>query len=763
MSVSKYRLLCSAMLATSIIPSSPALAQTAAPKSANSPSQSSANPEQATPDGSYDIIVTANKREERALEVPGAITAFRADDLLRSGATSIRDFAGFTPGLQFNNGLGSGAPIIRGLSEGLDTSPTVATIVNGAPIGSSSSLSLGAQDTLDIDPIDMVRVEVLKGPQGTLYGASTLGGLISYTLREPSLTKPEAIVRGEFSATERGDPSYSLRALVGGPIVTDKVGLQVSGYYDRRGGFVDNAKRNLQDENHNESWGLRGGLLLQPVDELKITLDAFYQRLDQPAGDVVAYNFATRQPRDGDLRYDEYVLPSARKKIFAAVANVDYDFGFANLTSVTSLQRINSDNEQNLTNSSTNAIFAGVLPQLGGVPYPVPAITALTRVTSYHKTTQELRLTSPGDRRFSWILGGYYSYENNDYNASFVGRNTTGGDVPTLAPALNVQLLATLKEYSGFANVTFKIVPDLDLTGGIRIGQIDQTYRQLLRGSDAAAYNLLLRVTYGSQIPTASALTPSSESVKTYLATLRYHFSPDGIIFARYSTGFRPGGPNLVGPGLPATFNSDRTRTFEGGLKTRFFGNRGSLDVTGYYTKWEDIIVVIAPGGISGYTSGGDARLYGVEAALNLRPVQGLTLNATFAYAKGNIQRADPSAAGALKQGDELPYNPRTSGSFSAEYRAPAFSNWSGYGSASFRYASSRNSTFESNALLYTMPAYGLFDLHAGLENGRYSVDLFVKNLTNKRAQLATNSFYGLGEVTVQRPRTIGLSVTGRY
>ena len=764
-------LLASSAFAAYAMIASPALAQSApqAPPPAGAvPAQSAdartdtTGPVSTDSGSSDDIIVTANKREERVLDVAGAITAFRGDDLLASGTNSIRDLAGFTPGLQFNNGLGSGAPIIRGLSQGIDTSPTVATVVNGAPIGSSSTLAIGAQDTLDVDPIDIVRVEVLKGPQGTLYGANTLGGLISYTLRAPSLTETDGIARAEVSATEHGDPSYGARLAISTPIIRDMVGIGFSGFYDRRGGFIDNARRNLQDQNHSTNWGAHGGLLFKPTDRLRIGLDGFYQRLNVPAGDAVVYN-ADHRPRDGDLRYDEYSVPSARKRSKVGIATVDYDLDFANLSSVTSLQRIRSDNAQNLTNSAAGAIFFNTLPLFGGQVFPTPRVFQLNRVTTYKKTTQEVRLTSPGDQRFSWIVGGYYSDEHNDYAAVFSGRNTTGGAAPGLANALDVNLISDLKEYSGFVNGTFKITPTLDVTGGFRIGGIDQGYRQVLTGTDATAYNTLLLVAYKSVIPLVSPVSKTHDTVKNYLATLRYHFSPDGMVFARFSTGFRPGGPNLAGPGLPPNFQSDQTKNYEAGLKTRFLDGRGSIDITGYYTKWQDIIVVIQPAGLAGYTTGGDARVYGVEAALNMRPVPPLTLTATFAYAKGNIIRSDPRAASALVKGDSLPYSPRTSGSLSAEYKTPLSGDWSAYGSGAFRFSAARNSLFASNPLNYRMPSYQLLDLHAGVENSSYTVDLFVRNVTDSRAQTATNSFYGLNEVTVQRPRTYGIGITAKF
>jgi len=719
----------------------------------------------AAPASVEEIIVTASKRPERALDVAGAISAYKASDLLQSGATSIKDLVGITPGLSFNSITGTGSPIVRGITIGVDTSPTVGIVVNGAPIGPASSLNFGADNSLDLDPIDLDHVEVLKGPQGTLYGANTLAGLISYTLREPSLSTAQAIVRGEVDDTEHGEASYSIRGAVSGPIITDQLGLGLSAYYTRPGGFIGNSLRDLKDENYSNNWGVHGALLFEPLNKLRISVDGFYQHTDINATDVVLYNIATKQPVNGDLNYDQYLFPHEKKNISAVVANINYDLGFASLTSVTSYSHLNALDSENATGDVLTSTLADVLPLFGGPAFPTPNLLELDRPLSSDRTTEELRLTSPADRRFSWIVGGFYSYENNNYAAAASGRETTGAPVPTLDPALDFNIFSTLEEYSGFADATFKIVPDLDLTGGIRIGRIDQTSYQLFSGSDALALNTLLFLTGAEPVPARSATSDESATVRTYLATLKYHFSRDGIIFARYSTGFRPGGPNVIAPGLPANFKPDTTTNYEVGLKSLFWNGKGSIDVTGYYENWDDIISVISAGGLAGYTNGGDARVYGVESALNLRPIPQLTLSATFSYSQGKITSANAAAATSLAVGDPLPYNPTASGSVSAQYRAPVFADWDGYGSVVARFSGSRWNAFRSveTSPAYLMPAYGLVDIHAGLENSRYSVDLFLKNLTDERAQLSANTAYSIGEVTVARPRTVGVALTAKF
>lgn len=745
----------------------------AATPAAVSPSDQQATDDAPTPTAANqtgtevdEIIVTAGKRPELLFEVPGAISAYRGSDLLESGLTSIADLATLTPGLQFNNGLGSGAPVIRGLTQGIDTSPTVASVVNGAPIGSSSSLSLGAQDALDLDPVDFTRVEVLRGPQGTLYGANTLGGLISYVLRDAATDRFGGVARAEVSVTEEGGVNYSLRGAADIPIRSDVAGIRVSGFYDDREGFIDNARRGLEDQNESTRWGVRVGGVFTPSERLEVRLDGFHQETDITAGDVVVYDFRGGGTRNGDLQYDEVVLPAADKEITVGIANVDFSFDFATLTSVTSLQHIESDNVQNQTNSSTAALLGALLPRFGGPAFPTPTTVQLNRLINTDKLTQELRLASPGEGRFTWIVGGYYSFEDNNYSALISGRNQNGSAGPTVNPSLNATIFSDLEETSVFANGTFELTPQIDLTGGIRYGRIDQSFQQTLSGANFASYNTFLALNRLTPVPAVTPVSGSEDTFTTYLATARYRINPENILFARFATGFRPGGPNLTTPGLPATFDPDRTTNYEVGYRGRTADGRASIDITGYFVDWRDIITVVSVGGFSGYTNGGDAEVFGIEAAATLRPTDALRFAATLAVNESRITDVEPSAVASLGVGDPLPYNPDITASFSAEYRRPlGDGRWTGYAAATARYASDRLSGFRSRTTspIFEMQEYGFTDVRAGVEDERYTLDVFIRNVTDERAQLAANSFYNLGEVTVLRPRTFGVALTVNY
>ncbi|WP_160296828.1 TonB-dependent receptor [Sphingomonas sp. ERG5] len=711
-----------------------------------------------------DIIVTANKRAESILNVAGAINAFRGDDLLKNGNTSLADLAGQTPGLQFNAGYGTGSPVIRGINTGADFGQSVGITVDGAPVGPSSSFQTGGASSLDLDPIDLERVEILKGPQGTVYGANTLAGLISYSLREPDLQKPNAIARMGLSGTEGGGTSHSERAALSIPIIEDQLAVRLSGFHDRRAGFIDNGLTNVADQNRWRNYGVQGSVLFKPVDRLRLFIAGIYQRQNQYVQDQVVYA-ANRTPRDGDLVNNDYLVPNTNRKTRFAVGKIDYDLDFANLTSVTSYQHLNVNYAFPQETGALNTIFVNILPLLGGVTIPAPGLLSNDTLNDFRKFTQEVRLTSTGSGPVSWLVGGYYTHERSEQRQSVNARTTSGALVPGINPALLVTIPTTLTEYSGFGNVTYAFSDAFDITGGLRIGRIEQANRTLLSGSNFAAYKMLFVVSgLGSGPPADTGPQKGAKTVATYLATARYHFSRDGMIFARFATGFRPGGPNFPVPGFDPVYNPDQTYNYELGLKTKFWGGRGSFDVTGYYLEWKNFLAFASAGGLNGFANAGDARVYGFEAGATLRPVDGLSLSGTLAFSDSKITRIT-SPAGIAKVGDTLPNNPRWSGSLSTEYRAPVESRWQAVVRGSARFAGARNSSPQSSVAFpnYVLPGYALFDAHAGLESAHVDIDLFVRNLTDKRAQLAAYTQLGVNQITVQQPRTIGVAVTFKY
>ena len=462
------------------------------------------------PDSSTDlneVIVTATKRPERAGDVAAALTVFSSDALLNEGYTSFKDFAGLTPGMQVMGSFGSGEPVIRGITSGADTGALVGIVVDGAPIGASSSLtSSGALDALDLDPIDFSNVQILKGPQGTLYGANTLAGIISYTLRKPNLHRANAVLRGGRGATEDGEPSYTVRGAASLPIVTGKFAIRVSAYRDFNGGYIDNATRGIANQNVASHWGAMLSALYRPTDALSIMLTGFFQNFDAVANKVI-YNPKTHQPVAGGLAYDAYIYPTSNKQIRVGLLSAHYRMSAATVTSVTSYQRIQTADVLNGTGGGLAAVLS-LLPAFGGQPFPAPGALAMGTGGTVRKFTQELRLNSSGAGSWRWLVGGYYSDERDVDQEPMVGRAASGAVLSDLNPAIYFDILSHYREYSGFGDLTYDITPAFSLTGGIRLGHIQQAYSQTFGGSDAAAYNFVLTALGGAATPLQHSARP---------------------------------------------------------------------------------------------------------------------------------------------------------------------------------------------------------------------------------------------------------------
>jgi iron complex outermembrane receptor protein len=743
-------------LAASIFALAPALAPAQAAAQA-------AKPAAAPAEQVDEIVVTANKRSESILNVAGALSAYRGDALLRGGNTRIADIAGLTPGLQFNAGFGSGTPVVRGINMGADFGQSVGITVDGAPVGPSSSFQTGGAASLDLDPVDLERVEVLKGPQGTVYGANTLAGLISYTLREPDLQRTTAMVRVGLGKTESGGVSHSERASLSVPLVEDRLAMRVSGFLDKRAGFIDNPLAGLDNQNRWRNYGGQASFTLKPTDRLRIFAAGLYQRQNQYGQDRVVY-FDRKTPKFGDLIDNDYLVPEADRNTKLAIAKVDYDLDFASFTSVSSYQRLKADYSIQQETGTLNTIFVNVLPMLGGVTIPAPGLLSNDTANDFKKFTQEMRLTSSADGPLTWLVGGYYTHERSEQVQSVNARTTRRALVSTINPTLEVVLPTSLTEYSAFGNVTFAPTSTFDVTGGVRVGRIEQTNRTILSGSNFPAYKLLFQAGGLTPPPADTGPQSGSKTVANYLATARYHFSSSGMIFARFATGYRPGGPNFPVPGFSPVYDPDQTYNYELGLKTKFWDGRGTLDVTAYRMVWKDFLAFASAGGLSGFENAGDARVVGFEGAVTLRPVERLSLSGSIAHSESEVTRVAPGAT-AAKVGDDLPNNPRWSGSLSAEYRKPVNAEWEAVVRGAARLVGSRNSSPQSSVAFpnYVMPAYSLFDAHVALESERVEVDFFVKNLTDKRAQLAAYTQLGPNTITIQQPRTFGLVVTYKY
>jgi outer membrane receptor protein involved in Fe transport len=713
---------------------SPAIAQQAEP----------ADPADETP---TEIVVTAQRRAERLIDAPQSVTALSADDLARLGATQFSDFANTVPGLQFTTqGPGSAQISMRGVTTGADVGPTVGIYVDDVPYGSSSSFANGVRRALDVGLFDIDRIEVLRGPQGTLYGASSIGGVLKYVTRAPSLTEFGGSARLGLSDTNDGALDYLGSVVLNAPIVQGRVGFRASGYYSRDGGFADNAVTSERNVDAGKVYGGRLDLLAEAADGLTIRLNAFAQNIRRGGGnyaDIALDGTPVAGPRDQAHPLAE----PFRSDFRLGSATIAYDFGAATLSSITSYQ-----SARTFAVTDGSAVYAPLLQLLFAVPAQAVSVSEVART---RKFTEELRLASDSGGPLEWLVGGFYTHERS--LLAQLGGVFDAALAPLPVNIVDAKIRSSYEEYALFGDLTYHFNERFDVTGGLRYARNNQRFEQ-----DAAG----LLVTSG---PPRS----SHEDVVTYLANARYRFSRNVVAYARFATGYRPGGPNylvldpLTGdPAAPDTYRSDTLDSYEAGIRAETDDRSFAIDLSGYFINWKDIQLLTAVAGVTTYVNAGGAHIKGIELALTARPARNLTATGAFSYNDGYV--TDDNAALGATNGERLPNTPHFTAAVNVDYRAGEGPLRPTFG-ATLRYVSDRTASFDANASLpqYRLPDYTSVDLRAGFAVGPLDVQLYVHNLFDARGQLSAqtvlSAFGGPAQVTMLEPRTVGLQVSTAF
>ncbi len=698
-------------------------------------------------DESAEIIVTAQKREERLIDTPQSVSVLSGDSLAKNGKTQFRDFADTIPGLSFqSSGAGQNQVSLRGVNTNSDGGSTVGVYVDDVPYGSSSAYSKAFALALDVGLFDIDQVEILRGPQGTLYGASTMGGLIKYTTKKPDTHAAAIDVQAGLSATRHGDINYNGAAAINLPIVTDKLAVRASGFYSRDGGYIDNLP--LGDENVNRSrvYGARLDVLATPSDALSIRLTGFFQNISRAGIGNADYDF-DRRPVTGSLDQRRLVPEPFEQRFRLVSGTIDYDLGPAKLTSISSFQAART--HYVLDGSGR---FAGLLQSFG---FPIGAVGVPVDVTT-DKFTQEVRLASTGSNDLDWLVGGFYTHEKSASRQRFSPFDLTGQPFPNIF--LDGLVPTVYEEIAAFGDLTYHFTPKFDVSGGIRYARNNQRAEQIGSGFFV-----------GSQ-PKRS----SHEGVFTYLANARYHFSDRATAYVRYATGYRPGGPNLIAndptTGQPfgdPTFGADRLKSYEIGLKATTSDGKFAIDIAGYHIRWNGMQINAARNGIGVITNAeSDADIYGSELTLIARPARGVSFTGAFAYQNAKLAEDDVDLGGS--KGDPLPNVPKFTASVAADYVMRDSMLQPSVG-ATVRFTSNRVASFDASTSLtqYRLPDYVAVDLRAGFRLDAIDVQLYLRNLFDVRGQMLaptfSSPFAGPNYIAIIQPRTIGLSATARF
>ena len=798
-----------ASAAFAIFMCTPAVAQT---QEQPSPPQN----ESVTDENSEAIIVTAQKRAQVLLDVPSSVTVVGGETLDRQQATSFQDYVALVPGLSLNADTpGETRITLRGTNTG-GVASTVAIFMDEVPFGSSTGLANGAILSGDFDSFDLNRIEVLRGPQGTLYGANSFGGVLRYITNAPRLDRFEVRAQGGLEGTKGGGLGYNAAAVVNAPL-GDKMAVRVNGFWRKDPGYINSIGNNpistvsgqlvppgvlpdfpnglpeiplpafelrtMVDEDINDqtSYGGRASLLVEPTDNVSVRLTAFAQNLNSGASSVFMVDPDTLDPLYGGNVQSIYGPEPTKIKYRVYSGTIDWDLDFATFLSSTSYstfsERLQTDGTFAL--AGTVNLLAGLGPDAAALGLPVIADPAVRRPlgveqfqeTGTDKFTQEFRLASPNNDTIEWLAGLFYTHEKSkiDPQDIFAVDINTDNIVPGILPIAEIFIHSKYDEYAAFANATWHATPRFDLTIGGRLAHNKQK-------ADLAITSDVIGNSSGSDLD-------SSETVFNFSLAPRYEITDHSSVYARVSTGYRPGGPNVVpidnNPSLnvPLTYDADRLVNYELGYKAESADRRlWTFEATAYHLNWKDIQLFARVNQTGVNVNGGKARINGLEAAGSLRPARGLTLTANGAYINAKLTDDAPEASGGL-DGDWLPWVPRWSGAIHGDYEFPITTGVDAFFGASLSYVGKRVTELNERTVpgndTISIPDYAQVDLRAGVDVDRWTVEAYAKNLFDSGG--ITNAFgfpdpvngdtFPAGEAAVStiRPRTIGLVATFKY
>ena len=686
------------------------------------------------------VIVTASKRDEMLTDVGASISALTGERLSELGIDSFQDFIRLTPGVSFQSLSPGRTQIqIRGINVGTtQPSSSVATYLDEVPLTAAATSALSGELNPDPDPFDMNRIEVLRGPQGTLYGANALGGVIKYVTRQPQYDKLAGAVSLSLGSVHGGATDHGAKGMVNLPLGGDRAALRVVLHDRRDGGFIDNVALGEEDVNWAKNRGGRAILALRPVDALEIKLTALTQRLTTGGESSVDAVRETVTPAFGDLTQFRQFPEGISDRFDLYNGIVSYDFASATLLSSTSVTR------QDFRRSLTEAM-------------PSPGVRELYILEGENKKfVQEARLQSLSveDRGVEWQVGGYYTAEDYDRQMGFPQVDVATQQVVS---TYNAGTVADYTEKAVFGNATYHFGPRFDLAGGLRYSRNAQS-----------GYGV------SNQGGFDGRSGASDDSKLTWSATGRFRPSDEVMLYASVSSGYRAGGPNFfaVGQAVPPEFAPEQLVNYEAGIKGGTASGRVTYSLSAFYIDWSSIQLPLIVNGLTFRGNNGTAESKGFEASGMFMPVDGLTLGGSLSYTDARITSDEPSL-GAVP-GDRMAGTPRWSGSLTADYEGSLTDTLEGFVGGTYTFSTDRPNSYRLsvNTPYQMIPGFSTLGLRAGVARGDWRLTLAVHNLLDKRGITDNYTFerwygetWGVGgvgayydQLGVIRPRTIALT-----
>jgi len=667
-----------------------------------------------------EIVVTAQRREQKVIDVPIAVSVVSGNELHARGATNLQGLQYAIPGLSvLNFSPGQERIQLRGIS-GTTGLPTVGRYLDEMNINGD-----GVSSGFDLRLYDMDRVEVLRGPQPTLYGEGSMGGTLHYVTAKPNLTELGGYVEGEGGTQKDGGGIYRTDGAFNLPIVPGQLAARVVGGYDHSGGWIDNSATAEQDQNSDAIKTARGTILWQPVESLSVSLLGLHQDTDG-----ADQNFGMRDRTNNNL------VPEP----FAEHVNLENLVVSFNAGAVTLLSSTGYYERKFTQTTDLSGFLLPLLPLLGLPPGYVDAV-GLGGSSVERDVAQELRLVSNDAGPLHYLLGTTFRRY----------RINSAGTTSTVPNPLPFELVAATNQdgstsESVYGEISYAFAAGFETLAGLR-------YFHDRRTADDTATNLGLT-------PPADVHAADFHSLNPRF-NLLYHVGSDGILYFNAAKGFRSGGFNTTaaaqvgGVKLPTSFDPEDLWTYELGAKQQLLDQRLIVEAAAYYNQWSNLQTeVFAPGSvITVTTNGGRASGPGFDLTLTGKPAVGLTLSGTLGanrmrYRASTLQHLD---------GDHIDYTADLTYALSAEYRRGLTHQVTGFIRTDYQHSSPLYFTERNLAgvgVLRSDPQNTL-NVRLGAEFRSLQAYLFVNNATDWDGvimQGVANSFSPL----LPRPRAAG-------
>ena len=762
--------------------------------------------------GIEEITVTATRRSTALSKVAESVSAFNAQKLDVLNIKSFAQLAKFTPGVDFDPD--SNNISIRGIKSDAG-SATTGVYIDDTPI-QLRALGLNANSSLPT-VFDLDRVEILRGPQGTLFGAGSEGGTVRYITPQPSLTDYSGMAHTELSGTQGGGLNFEGGAAVGGPIVEDKVGFRISGWARRDGGYIDKVdpytgQTTDADANRTNTYVVRAALAFAPIDNLTIT--PAYNFEQRSVNNYSQYWVGTSDRNEGQF-YDgtpEHMRDEDRFDL--ASLKIQYDLDDVQIISNTSFfarsERVNGYSGtlynlsyfQQITSGGTdpqgnpcinNCTAHSVLLNANGINLPGfgPYVSNNYITNDQSNVTQEVRVqSSDKDAKLNWVAGVFYAgnkqSSNEEINDPQLPALTRYLWNESMIAAWGQRLLPGGDDYDNnthgfdrqvalFGEATYAFTDELKFTAGLRYAWTHFDFRNLNTG----AQDLL---DDGGR--PGHAKGESDETPVTPIVSLSYQVTPDDMIYGTIAEGYRIGGASpplpvaACGGKFPTQYDSDTTWSYELGTKDRFLDRKLLVSASAYYIEWNNIqqAIYVPTCGIQYTTNVGDAVSEGFDFEGTYQVTDELQVNFAIGYTEGKFtdNAVDPANKGSLlaRKGDSLDIVPWTA-TIGVQYDFEVQEN-KAFVRADYEFASRRNrpipaedpATEYYDGGLHPDPATNFVSLRTGITVDKLEFDLFMDNVFNAHPQLSLahqDEFTQLYTAETFRPRTTGISASYHF